>query len=127
MSAHIRVITCPDFIRYDAHGKLDAAASRACLAAIATECHHAGVRDALLDTRDITDAPTFSELFWLADDLPVLGFSPQIRLAIVYVDRHTGRATFFANAAHNHGFNFREFTDFEAAFAWLSTATPVDD
>ncbi len=124
---HIRIISCPDFMRYDAGGKFDAAATRASLTQIASHCAANGVRDALLDVRQITTAPSIAELFWIADELPALGFSSLHRLAIVFTDHGQGRAKFFATAAHNHGLNIREFTDFEDAFTWLSTAAPAGE
>ncbi len=125
MPPNVRIIICPEFIRHDAAGTFDAEATRACLSGIAAECDRAGVRDALLDVRAVTDPPSISELFWVAEELGSLGFSPRLRLAVVFTDIGGGRAAFFSHAAHNRGFNVREFTDFEAAFNWLSSARPV--
>lgn len=122
MPSAIRVISCPDFVRRDVAGAFDGVATRACLAEIAAGCAAAGVKDALLDVRGITTAPTISDLFWIADELPSLGFGSLRRLAIVFDDHGEGRAAFFARTSKNRGFNVREFTDFEAAFNWLSTA-----
>jgi hypothetical protein len=124
MDRNIRVISCPDFVRVDAAGTLDAAATRACLREIVEACVSTGVRRALLDVRDITEAPTPSQLFWIADELPDLGFSRLERVAIVYTDRGQGRAAFFATTARNRGFKVREFTEFEEAFNWLCSAEP---
>jgi len=127
MASNIHIISCRDFLRYDAGGDFDADTTRGALREIADQCICAGLRHAMLDVRDITDAPTIAQLFWIADELPALGFSRLDRLAIVYIDQGHGRATFFAKAAHNRGFNVREFTEFEGAFHWLSTAAPTGD
>lgn len=122
-----RIISCRDFLRYDAQGKLDVPAMREALRAMAENCARTGVRHAVLDVREITDAPAIGELFWLADELASLGFACLERLAIVYVDRGQGRANFFATTARTRGFNIREFTSFERAFEWLSTTSPVGE
>jgi hypothetical protein len=121
----VRVISCPDFLRRDVDGHLDQEEMRRALREIADECVQKGVRSALLDVREVSGAPTLSELFWIAEELTALGFARLERLAILYTNRGEGRATFFATAARSRGFRVREFTDFEAAFDWLCAAAPA--
>lgn len=119
MSIDVRIISIPDFVRVDASGTLDIDESRAILRQIAAECKECGVKRVFSDCREVRRGPDIVELYWLVESFSEIGIGPELRLAILYIERGLGQARSFRDMAQNRGFQVELFEDFEAAFNWL--------
>ena len=127
MPLELQIIRASEFIRLGAQGRLDLAASREMLKLLARACWLRGISRALLDLRDVRPAPTpvlsSRDLEVLVNAFCRMGFSEQLRLAVLYsVDPHR-RARQFAFMTALRGWNVTASDNFEEALLWLSKET----
>lgn len=125
MTVDVRIISVPDFLRIDAAGVLDTEQTRCILREIVSESSRSGVRHILVDVRQVCDGPNVVELFWIVESFAELGFGPDLRLALLYIDRGVGLARFFTDTAQNRGFQIELFERFDEAVAWLNQRAPL--
>jgi hypothetical protein len=123
MPVEVRIIIVPDFLRVDAGGTLDLDQSRSLLQKIAGECKKCGTDRVLADLREVSRGPNIVDLYWLVDSFSDIGFGPEVRLAILYINQGLGQAQFFTDTAQNRGFQVELFEGFELAFEWLTAST----
>ena len=116
----LHVIRFREFVRLDAHGHLDVAASHALLSRLAQVCRKRGLDRALLDGRDIQAELTPDEIASLVRDLAEMGFTRNQRLALLHRGDPHRRAALFALIAKLRGWKIRAFGNFEEAVDWLS-------
>lgn len=124
MPVELQIIRAQEFIRLSATERLDLAASKAVLAALARACRKRGIGRALLDLRGITPGvtPKFapSDLAELVNTFGEAGFTVTDRLAVLYSSDPHRRARLFAFLGTMHGWNVAAFGNFEEALLWLS-------
>lgn len=124
MPLKLEIIRASEFVRVGPEGHFDLAASKAALAAVATACRKRGIQHAVIDLRALQPGPkpVFSpaDLVELVNTFPSVGFTHQLRLAILYRSDPHKRARLFAFLSTLHGWNVRAFGDFEEALQWLS-------
>jgi hypothetical protein len=125
MPQELQIIRASEFIRFNAHGHFDLAASRVALAEVARACRKRGIAQAMMDLRALQPGPkpVFSpaDLAELVNTFRQIGFTRQERLAILYGSDPHRRARLFAFLSTMHGYAVRAFGDFEAALLWLSS------
>ncbi len=132
MPLELQIIRASEFVRLGAHGHFDLAASKAALAQLARACRKRGIHQALMDLRALHPGPkpVFSpaDLVELVKTFHQVGFTRQLRLAILYQSDPFKRARLFAFLSTLHGWNVQAFHEFEKALAWLSQppAGPAD-
>ena len=124
MPLDLHVIRASEFVCLDADERLDFAASKKALHALAYACRKRGLDCALLDLRSlpvpVRPVLTPKELAALVGTFHEAGFGRRQRLAVLYrIDPHGG-ARKFAFIGRLSGWQVRAFADFEAAFLWLS-------
>jgi hypothetical protein len=124
MPLELQIIRASEFVRLGAHGHFDLATSKAALAELAHACHKRGIERALMDLRDLHPGPkpVFSpaDLSELVTTFQQVGFSKDLRLAILYKTDPHGRTRMFSMISVMHGWQVRCFQDFEKAVTWLS-------
>jgi hypothetical protein len=125
MTMELHVIRFREFVRLDARGQLDMAASHAVLLRVARICRKRGIDRALIDGRDLETELTPYEMAALVRDLAEMGFSPNQRLALLHRGDAHHRARLFAFIGKLRGWNIRAFGEFEEAIDWLSLAPEV--
>jgi len=132
MPLELHIIRAHEFVRVNAQGHFDLAASKAALAQLAGACRKRGINQALVDLRALHPGPkpVFSpaDLVELVKTFHQVGFTHQLRLAILYKADPFKRARLFAFLSTLHGWNVQAFSDFEKAIYWLSQepVAPVD-
>lgn len=124
MPLELQIIRAAEFIRLGAEGHFDLAASKAALAKLAGACRRRGIDRALMDLRALRPGPkpVFSpaDLTAMVDTFREIGFTRELRLAVLYhADPHR-RARLFSLLGVMRGWNVRAFGDYEAAILWLS-------
>jgi hypothetical protein len=126
MPHDLHVIRVGDFVRLDAHGRVDLEGSRAVLAQLAGAMVTRGLDRALLDVRGISGPPLSPlDVYTLATTFHEAGFRREHRLAICCNASRAANAEFFALVAGNRGWNVEAFETFEEAFEWLTTQTRI--
>lgn len=129
MPVELQIIRAQEFIRLGATERLDLAASKAALAALARACRKRGIGRALLDLRGVQPGatPKFSpaDLAVLVSTFREAGFTETDRLAVLYSSDPHRRARLFAFLGTMHGWNVAAFGDFEAALLWLAETSPA--
>jgi hypothetical protein len=125
MPQELQIIRASEFIRFNAHGHFDLAASKVALAEVARACRKRGIAHAMMDLRALHPGPkpVFSpaDLAELVNSFRAVGFTRQERLAILYGSDPHRRARLFAFLSTMHGYAVRAFGDFESALLWLSS------
>jgi hypothetical protein len=126
MPIELQIIRCSEFIRLNPRDLLDFDATRQALWDLASACLKRGLDAALLDVRTIPipAKPRFTptQLAALVSTFREAGLTRRQRLAVLYrVDVHGGIRN-FAFIGRMRGLDVQAFTDFEAAFDWLSQA-----
>ena len=116
----LQIIRFREFIRLDAHGKLDMEASHKVLSQVARMCRKRGIDRALLDGRDVQAKLTPKELAALVRDFAEMGFTRNQRLALLHKGDPQRRAALFALISNLCGWKVQAFGDFEEAMDWLS-------
>ena len=135
MSWQIELIRAAEFVRLGPEGRFDLAASKAALGAVAAACRKRGVDNAVLDLRALQPGPkpvfTTSDLVELVNTFPAVGFTKELRLAILYRSDPHKRARLFAFVSTLHGWDVCAFGDFERALTWLTShpkiSPPADE
>ena len=124
MPLELQIIRANEFIRMGATGHFDLPASKAALANLAVACQKRGINQALMDLRALRPGPkpVFSpaDLFELVNTFREVGFTKQLRLAILYQSDPHHRARLFAFISTLRGWTVQAFSDFERAIMWLS-------
>ena len=124
MPLELQIIRASEFIRLGAQGHLDLAASREILKLLARACWLRGINRALLDLRHVQPGsrPMLSskDLVALVNAFCQMGFSGQLRLAILYSSDPHRRARLFAFITTLRGWNVKATENFEDALFWLS-------
>jgi hypothetical protein len=120
MPVELEIIRAAEFLRFGAKGEFDLIASCAALHTLAEACRRRGMNHALLDARNARAELSPNELAALVNAFCDIGFSRDLRFAILHaVDRYQ-RARLFAFISRIKGWNVRAFGDFEQAMYWLS-------
>jgi len=133
MPLELQIIRASEFVKLGAHGHFDLAASKVALAELATACHKRGINQALLDLRALHPGPkpvfTPADLLELVSTFREIGFTHELRLAILYQSDPHHRARLFAFISTLRGWTVQAFSDFEKAIMWLSQGneTPAGD
>ncbi len=132
MPMELQIIRAQEFIRLGAKGNFDMKASKAVLAQLGAACWKRGINQALLDLRSVHPGPkpVFSpnDLVALVDTFCKVGFTHELRLAVLYGSDPHHRARLFAFIAKLRGWKVQAFDSFEAAVMWLSAADkPVEE
>ena len=125
LSMELHVIRFREFVRLDAHGRLDMEQSHAALSQLAQLCRKRGIECSLLDGRDIQTGLTPDEIAALVRDLAEMGFNRNQRIALLHRGDQHRRAALFALIGKLRGWKIRAFASFEEAVDWLSTGSPV--
>jgi len=124
MPLELQIIRASEFVRLGAHGHFDLAASKAALAQLARACRKRGINQALMDLRALHPGPkpVFrpADLVELVRTFHEVGFTHQLRLAILYQTDPHHRARLFAFLSTLHGWKVQAFNEFEKAILWLS-------
>ena len=120
----LQIIRAQEFIRLGAKGHFDMKASKAVLAQLGAACWKRGINQALLDLRAVQlgPKPVYSpnDLVALVDTFCKVGFTHELRLAVLYGSDPHHRARLFAFIAKLRGWKVQAFDDFEQAYYWLS-------
>jgi hypothetical protein len=128
MPMELQIIRAHEFIKVGPRGRFDLKASKAVLAGLAGACWKRGINQALLDLRALHPGPkpVFSpnDLVKLVNTFCEVGFTHELRLAVLYGSDPHHRARLFAFIAKLRGWKVQAFDDFEKAFIWLSAAEP---
>lgn len=124
MPLQIEIISAAEFLRVGAEGIFNLAESKKALAALTAACRKRKVTRAVLDLRSVQPrakpAFTTSDLSELVNTFPEVGFTQDLRLAILYRSDPHKRARLFAFLSSMHGWHVQAFGDFERAILWLS-------
>jgi hypothetical protein len=137
MPFNLQIIRTSDFIRLNANGEYDSAASRAVLSKLAKATVEKGIDCALIDVRDARSDMQMNDVYELALAFREMGFQKRHRLAILYRStagehleffaiRPGERAQFFAMCASQDGLNVRAFDDYAQAMEWFAAALKVE-
>lgn len=121
MSVQLEIIRAAEFIRFGTKGEFDLVASCAALHSLAEACQRRGMNRALLDGRNARAELSPNELAALVNAFVEIGFSRDLRLAILHAAERYQRARLFAFISRIKGWNVRAFGDFEQAMYWLSS------
>lgn len=126
MPLELQIIRASEFIRFGAQGHFDLAASKEVLASLAEACRKRNIHQALMDLRALQPGPkpvfSSTDLLELVNTFHEVGFTQQLRLAILYRSDPHHRARLFAFLSTLHGWSVRAFGDFEKALQWLSSS-----
>jgi hypothetical protein len=124
MPMELQIIRAQEFIKLGAKGHFDMKASKAVLAQLAAACWKRGINQALLDLRALHPGskPVFSpnDLVTLVNTFCKVGFTHDLRLALLYGSDPHHRARLFAFIAKLRGWKVQAFDEFEQAVLWLS-------
>lgn len=124
MPVDLEIIRAKEFIRLGATGHFDLNASKEVLVLLARACRKRGLEHAVLDLRQLQLAAkpmlTAEDLLQLVNTFNEVGFSRDLRLAILYRADPHHRARLFSFVGSLHGWKIRAFGDFEHALTWLS-------
>lgn len=124
MPVELQVIRASEFIRFDPGSHLDFESSKNVLRDLAHACRKRGVDRAVMDLRSLPVPPkpilTASQLAALVLTFQEAGFTKKQRLALLYHSDIYGGVRNFAFISRMRGLKVQAFTDFEAAFQWLS-------
>lgn len=124
MPLQIEIISAAEFLRVGAEGIFNLPESKKALAALTAACRKRKVTRAVLDLRAVQPRtkPVFTtlDLSELVNTFPEVGFSTDLRLAILYRSDPHKRARLFAFLSAMHGWKVQAFGDFERAILWLS-------
>jgi len=120
MSVQLEIIRAAEFIRFGTKGEFDLLASCAALHSLAEACKRRGMSRALLDARNARAELSPNELAALVNAFCDIGFSRDLRLAILHAADRYQRARLFAFISRIKGWSVRAFGDFEQAMFWLS-------
>jgi hypothetical protein len=124
MPLELQIIRAAEFIRIGAEGHFDLAASKQALAKLARACRKRGIDRALLDLRALRPGPkpVFSpaDLAAMVDTFREIGFTRELRLAVLYHSDPHRRARLFSLLGIMRGWSVRAFGDYEQAILWLS-------
>jgi hypothetical protein len=121
MSVQLEIIRAAEFIRFGTKGEFDLVASCATLHSLAEACERRGINRALLDARNARAELSPNELAALVNAFVEIGFTRDLRLAILHAAERYQRARLFAFISRIKGWNVRAFGDFEQAMYWLSS------
>ena len=131
MPLELQIIRASEFIRLGAQGRLDLAGSRDILRMLARACWLRGINQALLDLREVNPGPTpmltSRDLEALVNAFCEMGFSNQLRLAVLYSSDPHRRARQFAFMTTLRGWNVKATENFEEALLWLSKGKKAED
>lgn len=122
MPVDLEIIRASEFLRMGSHGEFDLAASCALLAKLARACRLRGIHRALIDVRQSRAPLTPTEIAALVNAFHEIGFTRDLRLAILHSGDPSHRARTFAFLSRMRGWMVRAFGDFEEAIYWLSAA-----
>jgi len=130
MPLELQIIRASEFIRLGARGHLDLAASCEILRQLAIACRRRTINQALLDLRDVrpgaTPMLTRNDLLSLVNTFRDVGFSNQLRLAVLdSADPHR-RARLFAFMTTLRGWSVKASDNFEEALLWLSQGGTIE-
>ena len=120
MSVQIEIIRAAEFIRFGGKGEFDLIATCATLHRLAEACKRRGIYRALLDGRQARAELSPNELAAIVNAFVDIGFTRDLRLAILHAAERYQRARLFAFISRIKGWNVRAFGDFEQAIYWLS-------
>src|SRR6185312_15030389 len=120
MSVQLEIIRAAEFIRFGGKGEFDLVATCAALHALAEACKRRGMSRALLDGRNARAELSPNELAAIVNAFCEIGFTKDLRLAILHSADRYQRARLFAFISRIKGWNVRAFGDFEQAMYWLS-------
>jgi len=124
MPLELQIIRASEFLRVGPQGTLDLAASIEILRLLAGACARRGIDRAMLDLRDVHAGPTpmltSEDLATLVNAFCEMGFSPRLRLAILYTSDPHRRARLFSFLTTLRGWNVKASDNFETALTWLS-------
>src|SRR5215467_9393886 len=124
MPVELQIIHASDFIRLDPGSHLNFEESKRVLQDLAHACRKRGIDRALIDLRSLPVLPkprfTPTQLAALVSTFREAGFSREQRLAILYQHDIYGGVRSFAFISRMRGLSVQAFTEFEAAFQWLS-------
>jgi hypothetical protein len=120
MPVQIEIIRAAEFIRFGGKGEFDLIASCAALHNIAEACKCRGMYRAMLDGRHARAELSPNELAAIVNAFCEIGFTRDLRLAILHAADRYQRARLFAFISRIKGWQVRAFGDFEQALHWLS-------
>jgi hypothetical protein len=120
MSIQIEIIRAAEFIRFGGKGEFDLVATCAALHNIAEACKRRGIYRAMLDGRNARAELSPNELAAIVNTFVDIGFTRELRLAVLHAADRYQRARLFAFISRIKGWNVRAFGDFEQAMYWLS-------
>jgi hypothetical protein len=121
MPYDLRIIRSGEFVRADAAGHFDLAASRTLLSDVMWACARSQIGRVMLDVRDATGDMSASQLCALAmvthEINPPAG---EHKIAILTrPELQFDRASFLAATVQGSGWNLAAFHEFERAFEWI--------
>jgi hypothetical protein len=127
----IRMISAKDFIRLDAEGKFDLAATQHMLRDAMWACFNSSVGRVLLDIREASADMSVAQVVSLAAICgEIMPGMKDHKIAILNRPKdELDRAQILASMAAQHQWNIRAFREFEEAFDWLiiELEPPADD
>jgi len=124
MPLELQVIRAAEFIRVNSHGEFDLPGTCAALATIAQACKRRGVNRALVDARNARANLTPTEIASLVNVFREIGFSRDLRLAVLHAQERFQRPRLFAFISRMKGWHVEAFQNFEEALTWLSSEEP---
>jgi hypothetical protein len=121
MPYDLRIIRSREFVRLDADGHFDLAATHRLFADLLWACTNSKIGRLLLDLRDATSELTSSQLCALAKISRDVSPPPdEHKIAILgRPEVQFDRIQFVAGMAQGQGWNIAVFTEFEQAFEWV--------
>ena len=121
MPLELQIIRAREFVRLGAEGQFDFESTRAVLKTLADACRKRGIERALVDVRETSSNLTPNDLAALVNAFSEVGFSKQLRLAVLHGGDQEYRAKLFAFISALRGWTVRAFENFEEALEWLSS------
>jgi hypothetical protein len=119
MPVNVKVINTKDFIKTNATGVLDFAASKQAILDIASQIKQPDEYEVLVDTRGAEAMLSITDLYELGKilaDHPSLNRS---KICLLGPMSDVDKVQFFELVAQNRGVRIMAFTDFEQAITWL--------
>ena len=120
MSVQLEIIRAPEFIRFGPKGEFDLVGTCGAMHSLAEACKKRGLNRALVDNRNARAELSPNELAAIVNAFCDIGFTRDLRLAILHSAERYQRARLFAFISRIKGWNVRAFGDFEQAMCWLS-------
>ena len=120
MPLDLQIIRAREFVRLGTEGQFDFESTRAVLKALAEACRKRGIERALVDVREASSNLTPNDLATLVNAFREVGFSKQLRLAVLHGGDQEYRARLFAFISALRGWKVQAFEDYERALEWLS-------